>query len=507
MKNLIAIFLTITLYCGKVNGQFNEPKSPTFSGTFQCIKETVPDSILIVSYPQTVMKNKTSRTIKLDNDGNFNFKLSEIKKTSYIRMIAYNAGRQTIIGSYFVEPDDNVTIKIVDHPKREWLGGLPIAINFIGNGSEKYNMIEKLQDQYQEYRKQLKTIKFDLVSDTPSLSYILKNVTDLSISFAQKKERLINENKTINPDIRILLNNEYGMYYNSWLTIMEGYINEFKHSPNLLTIVRAYFNKYQKTLFVKPSEVSVISPIYIQTLVLGLKSSIKINDTNGKIDLKKYYYLVKNSYSGLIQERLLTEFFTTPQSLIDISNFDQNTYDTLVVDASKFITNPLYSNLISEKIKLKKGGKLFDAEFIDLNGNPFNTASLKGKIILIDIWGEGCTACAIFHQKFEKEIYPEFKDNKDFVVLSISVDTKKDKWLNGIKSGKMSSNHYINISTGDLSIRHPFLKYYGIYAIPFILLVDKEHRNIANLSSVGLTLKSNEIIDMINNALGNSKAK
>jgi len=506
MKNLIIAFLIILGFSNNTDAYSLKSIKPTFSGIFKCNKEIIPDSILVVSYPQVVMKNKTTQTIELDSKGNFNFNLPEINKTIYIRLIAYNLGKQTLIGSYFVEPNDNILIEIVNRPKREWLGGLPIAINFIGNGSEKYNLVERLQDQYQDYRKQLKSLKYDLINDSTSLTSILKEITNLTFSFAQEKEKLINESITINQDMKTLLNNEYGMYYNSWLTIIEGYFNEFKEQPNLQSITKSYFNTYKKKLFVTPSEISVISPIYIQTLVLGLKSSIRINDANGNIELEKYYNLIKNGYSGLIQERLLTEFFITPQSLIDVSNFNQNTFDSLIVDANKYITNPIYSKLIIEKIKLKRGAKLFDSEFMDLNGNLFKTEALKGKVILIDIWGEGCTACAIFHQKFEKEIYPLFKNNKNFVVLSICVDTKKEKWLSGIESGKMSSKHYVNVSTGNLSTKHPFLKYYNIYAIPFILLIDKEHRNLANLSSVGLTVKSSEIIDMINDALGKPKA-
>ena len=58
----------------------------------------------------------------------------------------------------------------------------------------------------------------------------------------------------------------------------------------------------------------------------------------------------------------------------------------------------------------------------DLNGNPISLASLRGKIVFLNIWATWCAPCREEMPSIES-LYNAFKANKDFVVLAVSQDT------------------------------------------------------------------------------------
>lgn len=501
-KTLILILLSLTMMKLSL-AQFPESSNPVFSGVFRFAKARIPDSLMIVTYPNIIPRDKATSIVKVDEDGRFSFKLKNKKNQPlYIKLLAFKSGKQIVLGNYFTENEDNIIAEVSESPNTYSVpNSTYINISFKGKGSEKYTLTDSIESQFQTFRKELNNLKFDEKKDSATLSSALQAMNILVAGFIAKKRDLIARSNINNPDIKTLLENEFGLYYGTWLMLNEAYLNDVKHDEELKALVRRNFKSNQGYFFVKPSEISIVSPLYIQNLVLGLKTEIKIHDLNGEVQIEEYYNSVKNRFTGIVKERMIIEFFTTPQSRIGLATFPQSTYDSLLKDASNYIEMPFYAKLISDKVKFKQGTNFIGSTFLDLDGKAFNTESLRGKTILIDVWGEGCTACSVFHKKFEKDIYPFFQNNKNFVVLSISVDKKREKWLSGIKSGKMSSEYYQNVSTGILGIDHPFLKNYNVYSIPFLLLIDPEHKIFANLTGSGLTAPTDELVKLIKEAM------
>ncbi|MBV8774988.1 MAG: TlpA family protein disulfide reductase [Deltaproteobacteria bacterium] len=58
----------------------------------------------------------------------------------------------------------------------------------------------------------------------------------------------------------------------------------------------------------------------------------------------------------------------------------------------------------------------------DLNGAPISLASLRGKVVFLNIWATWCAPCREEMPSIES-LYNAFKANKDFVVLAVSQDT------------------------------------------------------------------------------------
>ncbi|MEO6681804.1 MAG: TlpA disulfide reductase family protein [Ginsengibacter sp.] len=167
---------------------------------------------------------------------------------------------------------------------------------------------------------------------------------------------------------------------------------------------------------------------------------------------------------------------------------------------------PLY-NLLDEKIKNSPKGKEIKA-MIDVYSNLapgkpapeilqytpdsilMSLSSLKGKYVLIDFWASWCSPCRRENPNLV-EAYNQFKE-KEFTILVVSYDTKKEHWINAIKSDHLTWNH---ISTLD-GWENSTSREYGIRAIPSNILLDKNGMIIAkNIFGKNLLQKLEEVLN------------
>lgn len=67
---------------------------------------------------------------------------------------------------------------------------------------------------------------------------------------------------------------------------------------------------------------------------------------------------------------------------------------------------------------------------LDINGNRIDTAALRGKVVVINLWFINCPNC-VEEIKLLNEIVDTYKDNKDVVFLGLAASPKAqlDKFL------------------------------------------------------------------------------
>lgn len=459
----------------------------SFKAKFISDTTQLPDSVCILTYPNGWFYDVLTVISKVDKSGNFTFQIPVKDQPMKIQIAPYRtdkSGKLDIIGEYFVLPNDKIQIDL------QKVGG-KTSLLFSGAGERKYNLVEKLKADYEQYQKQWSSLNMFSITDSSDIKEKLEKLATLVRNYNNKKNQLIND-AGLEMAISKIIQYEYANYFSEW-SFRTNLL--FKKYPAYQGAISKYYDNHRIEFSYPADDLSIICPRYIIALTQRIKADLNILGNSGKVGLSAFFNTIKNDYSGKLRERLFIEFFVGEYALNNISDYNPQTYDTLVNEAFMLKDYKLLQNVISKKIRLKKGSPIFPSTFTGLNGNKISLSSLKGKVVLIDIWGAGCSGCIGFHTRFKKYVDPFFKNRTDFVVLSISIDKNKDKWLEGIKSGLYTSPEYINVYTGGTSINHEFIKFYDINATPFLLLVDKEQKVFAQF---GNDLEMNDLRQMIN---------
>jgi thiol-disulfide isomerase/thioredoxin len=126
----------------------------------------------------------------------------------------------------------------------------------------------------------------------------------------------------------------------------------------------------------------------------------------------------------------------------------------------------------------------------DTTGVPVSLSSFRGKYVLVDFWASWCGPCRMENPNLV-EAYHRFK-NKNFTVLGVSLDIKKENWQRAIADDKLSWTHISDLKRWE-SVVVPM---YKIQGIPFNVLVDPEGKVIAeNLRGSFLQQKLEQVLN------------
>lgn len=163
-------------------------------------------------------------------------------------------------------------------------------------------------------------------------------------------------------------------------------------------------------------------------------------------DLLVYYFLSDGDTNGL------TEIFTIYKTISNKSNgfkYNEETYNNIM--------------------KLQPGAFASDFSLDTTEGTTIHFLDIvgHGKLIYIDCWATWCTPCCKEIPYIEK-LVEYYKDNDKIEFISISLDTKKDRWLNKLAKDKPSWKQYIIREAFESS----FAKEYNIVGIPRFMVFD-----------------------------------
>ena len=126
-----------------------------------------------------------------------------------------------------------------------------------------------------------------------------------------------------------------------------------------------------------------------------------------------------------------------------------------------WITNRL------EKIKQTEvGAVLPNIELPDPDGTIISLESLRGKYIFVDFWASWCGPC-IREIPTLKMAYEKYKE-KSFEIISISVDSDKESWLNGIAQHDLNWLHVSDLQ----AFNSPVVKQLAVAYVPHTFLLD-----------------------------------
>ncbi len=155
-------------------------------------------------------------------------------------------------------------------------------------------------------------------------------------------------------------------------------------------------------------------------------------------------------------------------------------------------TSPLgqYVNQQIQESKINAIGSVVkDFSQNDTSGNPVNISSFRGKYVLLDFWASWCRPCRMENPNVVAA-YNKFHD-KNFTILSVSLDQAKPAWVNAIQMDGLNWSHVSDLKGWNNEVAGLF----QIRSIPQNLLIDPDGKIIAkNLRGPLLENKLNQIL-------------
>lgn len=475
MEKLTKIVLLTSLVACFYQGLSAQESNQQLKFSGQIIDtEHRPDKNLLIQYTKDDGFSAPGRgqqffvSPEVDSLGNFQFQLPDLGKAYKIGMVL-RSGRLNKLWDqkYYVESGDDVHLTIVLNKK-------PNEVNFTGHGAEKFNIVEAVSNQfYASYYKELSALKLtgpkNGMKDSSELASCLNKFAEMLHQYLAQKRQLI-QSSGISAEMKALIQYEFADYSREWSFRTELLLKE---QPEFRGMIARWYLSGRNEFFDQPTELMAKCPVYLINLLSSMTLELNL-ERQDKISLTRLYQTIQTNFAPAMRDRLIGYLLLYPYFLNETAPVSTAERDALYRDASQTIQISYVKQAILAKISefshKSAGQMVYPAEFQKIDGSTFQLESLKGKVVLIDLWFLGCVGCADFHRQFEQEIYPKYKTNEHFVFLSLNVNKKIADWKTGLESGKYTSPNYLNVGTLS-GIEHPFLKFYNVKGAPFLLLV------------------------------------
>jgi cytochrome oxidase Cu insertion factor (SCO1/SenC/PrrC family) len=169
------------------------------------------------------------------------------------------------------------------------------------------------------------------------------------------------------------------------------------------------------------------------------------------------------NFTGKLRDRALVKALMIAQGSEHV--------DTLYQYAATLIRDSVSLRMMGRLRSKMPGLPAYDFRLQDTKGKYHKLSDYKGKTVFIDMWFTGCGACAAIYTDAIKQAEEQLGNESGVQFISICVDTNKNTWMKSIGSGKYTSGRAVNLYTNGEGFRHEMMQYYGINALPSLMIV------------------------------------
>jgi peroxiredoxin len=226
-------------------------------------------------------------------------------------------------------------------------------------------------------------------------------------------------------------------------------------------------------------------------------TAVKNKDENKVRDLQMKYQQIVKKYNDQIALLMVQKAPSLAViNLLQANTLDKDAYYSTYVQVAEKVKRewPAYSQA-KDFVTFVNGMKLTaigqpapEIALPNPEGQVIKLSSLRGKYVLLDFWAKWCGPCRQENPNVVR-VYQKYKD-KGFTVFGVSLDRKKEDWLQAIKEDNLTWTHVSDLKYWQSDAA----KIYNITGIPFSLLLDPNGVIIAkNLRGAALEAKLEEI--------------
>jgi len=179
---------------------------------------------------------------------------------------------------------------------------------------------------------------------------------------------------------------------------------------------------------------------------------------------------IRDEYKGSIRERLVVSacyvgytYITYKGTEDEYELLNECIYDT----KSQFFKDVLVEFADANT----KGRSVLNFELPDPAGDIVRLSDFKGKVVFIDFWYTGCTACAKYYKQIVSKVEERFIKDTSVVFITISPDKDWGKWLASVESNTYTSKRVVNLNAGKGEY---IMKKYQVTGFPRPYLLDRD---------------------------------